>query len=113
MSISIRLVRGDTQPPLLFQIIDRANLQPVNLEPPHMVPKAKFREAGTSATLFTATLTKIPGAEWNGQVRLDWPAGGLDVDDGVYELEAYVESAGAQIQTCYNVIRIRVREDFE
>jgi hypothetical protein len=114
MSISIRLVRGDTQPPLVFQIFDRATNQPVKLENENMIPMAKFREAGTAATLQTIALTKVPGAEYIGLVRLDWPAGALNVPDGVYEIEVYVllNHDGTALQSCYNVIRLRVREDF-
>jgi len=112
MSINIRLVRGDTHPSLMFQIRDRATGKPISLEPEAMIPMAKFREAGTAATLFTATLAKVPGAEHIGQARLDWPAGALDVPEGIYEIEVYVTLGNSQVQTCYNVIRAKVREDF-
>jgi hypothetical protein len=106
---TIKLVSGDDGPPIQFQLSDE-NGAALDVSDALKTVHAKFRKRGTSTVLFTATCTKVAGG-YAGICELAWPAASLDVDAGYYELEFYVDTNGS-IQTCYDVQRIKLRDDF-
>jgi len=106
----ITLVADDTKPDLLIQLTDETSGLPLDVSNPTWTVYFQFRSKGSTTTLFTQTCTKV-GDGSSGQVRMEWPTTGLAVDAGRYEGEVYVDMNG-EIQTVYELINFKVREDF-
>lgn len=106
----IRLVRGDSKPFIILTLTDDITGSPINLSSPSTFVTVKFRQAGTTNVLSTINTTKISGGT-TGQVQFDFSGGVLDVAPGAYEGEVQI-SLDDEIQTVYDVIRFRVRENF-
>lgn len=106
----INLVQGDDRPSIIGQFIDNNTGAPVNIADPTTSAFMKFREQGESTTLQDITLAKLDGG-FTGRFRLDWPPGALDVDDGRYEGEFYINFAG-EVQTVPRWVTFVVREQF-
>lgn len=102
----IKLVANDSLPSLLLQLTDAATGVAIDLS--GKTVKVKFRAQGSATTLFEATCTTVDAAA--GQVRMDWPTDGLDVDEGRYEGEVAIWE-GDDVQTVYELLKFRVRED--
>lgn len=124
MSMRVKLVAGDTRPPVLTQLTDVGGVIPVDGGTVVM----KFREAGSTTILqtitgdllpgtiqedgFTPDLSQYPVAGSGGRVSFTFPDGALDIDPGYYEGEIEVTFADGSIRTVYDRIRFNVREQF-
>lgn len=106
----IRLVRGDTKPFIILTLTDDITRGPIDLSASSTTVVVKFRQAGTSQVLSTISTTKLSGGT-TGQVQFDFSGGVLNVDPGAYEGEVQI-NFGGDLQTVYDVIRFRVRENF-
>ena len=110
MSEKIKLVQGDTRPALVCNLTDDTTGAVIVLTGATVV--LKFRELG--ATTLQAT---VPGSVTdgpNGQVTF-YPASApemLQGEAGDYEGEIEVTFPDGQIQTVYDVLKFRLREDF-
>ena len=105
----IELVSSDTGPQLQFTVTDQLTAAAVNLTSATVV--MKFRAVGSTTTLFTRTCSVTdPGS--NGIDVLAWQTGDLNRAAGDYEGELEVTSADNSIQTVYDTIQFRLREDF-
>jgi hypothetical protein len=110
MAEKIKLVQGDTRPAIVCNITDDTTGAPVVLTGATVV--LKFRAAGD--TTLTAT---VPGSVTdgpNGQVVF-YPASApemLQGEPGDYEGEIEITFSDSQIQTVYDTLRFKVREDF-
>lgn len=106
----IRLVRGDSKPFIILTLTDDITGSPINLSSPSTSVVVKFRQAGTTDVLATISTTKISNGT-TGQVQFDFSGGVLNVEPGAYEGEVQI-NFGGNLQTVYDVIRFRVRENF-
>lgn len=121
-SDTINLVSGDTLPELNFtlrdsntaasgQVLDPDNnntWSPINVT--GATVKLRIRELGSSTIKTTLTCTVTDGA--NGKVATDFPTGTLDTA-GTFEGEIEVTFASGGIQTVFDLIKFKVRSDFD
>jgi hypothetical protein len=110
MTEKIKLVQGDTRPALVCTITDDTTGTAINIT--GATVRLKFRAAG--ATTLTATVTGAVTNGTAGQVAF-YPASAPEMLQGApgdYEGEIEITFADSQIQTIYDTLRFRVREDF-
>ena len=110
MSEKIKLVQGDTRPALVCNITDNTTGTAVNITGATVV--LKFRAAG--ATTLQATVPGTVTSGTSGQVTF-YPSMApamLEGEAGDYEGEIEITFADGQVQTVYDPIKFRVREDF-
>lgn len=109
MTDKIKLVQGDTRPQVQVTITDETTGLAVDITGASVV--LKFRAAGGTTLIDTLTGVIVDGP--NGKAVFVWNPTTLDVDAGEYEGEVQVTfGAGAGIQTVYDVLKFKVREDF-
>jgi len=106
----INLVANDTNPSLIIQITDKTTGGGFNLSPSDREVFLKFREEGSDVSLFEQPTTKQNGG-FSGIVIMDWPTGGLNVPEGIYEGEIFIRTNGS-IHTIYDIVKFNVRADF-
>ena len=109
-SQKIRLVRNDTRPALVCTITDDHTNQPINITGATIL--LKFRQAG--ATTLTATVTGAVTDGPAGEVVF-YPASApemLQGEPGDYEGEIEITFPDSQIQTVFDLLKFRIREDF-
>lgn len=110
MSDVIKLVQGDTLPQIYLTLTNETTGDPINLSGASISVNLKFRAAGSTTTLSTIPCTKTDAV--NGIVSFDFGNGELvGISSGMYEGEVTV-TFGTEIQTVYDLIRFRVREQF-
>jgi hypothetical protein len=110
MTDKIKLVQGDTRPALVCTITDDTTNAPIDITGATVV--LKFRVAG--ATTLTATVTGSVTNGAAGQVVF-YPASAPEMLQGApgdYEGEIEITFSDSQIQTVYDTLRFKVREDF-
>jgi hypothetical protein len=110
MSEKIKLVQNDTRPALVCNLTDNTTELPVNITGATVV--MKFRAAGATTLQATVPGTVTDGV--NGQVTF-YPASAPEMLQGAagdYEGEIEVTFSDTQIQTVYDVLKFRLREDF-
>lgn len=110
MTEKIKLVKDDTRPALVCTLTDQTTEQLINLTGATVV--LKFRAAG--ATELQAT---VPGAVTDGPNGLVvfYPAAApemLSGPAGDYDGEVEITFPDGQIQTVYDLLKFKVREDF-
>jgi hypothetical protein len=110
MSEKIRLVRNDTRPALVCNITDDTTGAAIDIT--SAVVLLKFRATG--ATELTATVAGAVTDGPAGQVAF-YPASAPEMLQGAagdYEGEIEITFADSQIQTVYDLLKFKVREDF-
>lgn len=110
MAEKIKLVQGDTKPALVCAITDDTTGNAINLT--GCTVRLKFRAAG--ATTLTATVVGSITDGPNGQVVF-FPASAPEMLQGApgdYEGEIEITFADTTIQTVYDLLKFKVREDF-
>jgi hypothetical protein len=110
MSEKIRLVRNDTRPALVCNITDDTTGAAINITGATVL--LKFRAAG--AETLTATVTGAVTNGLNGQVAF-YPATAPEMlagEPGDYEGEIEITFADGQIQTVYDLLKFKIRQDF-
>jgi hypothetical protein len=110
MTDKIKLVQGDTRPAIVCTITDETTGDPVNITGATVV--LKFRPTGSTTLQATVTGTVTSGS--TGQVAF-YPASTpamLTGDAGDYEGEIEITFADGQIQTVYDLLKFKIREDF-
>lgn len=126
MSQRIRLVQGDTTPPIVVSIKSESTHLPLDLSDGGTTVFMRFRAAGTTTVLETLTGTKLTGqlmedgtldttvtpAGRGGRVQFDWGSNSLDRDPGNYEGEIEITFGDGSVQTVYELLRFTLREDF-
>lgn len=110
MSEYIKLVKNDTLPLIKLQIKDEITAAPIDLSAIGTAAEVKLRAVNTTLVLSTLTCTIVDGV--NGIIQFDFSGGALDVDPGVYEGEVQLSFAGGGIQTLYDTLKFRVRDEF-
>jgi hypothetical protein len=121
-SETLDLVAGDTLPELTFTLKDSNKaregfeLDPQDPDTWELIDltgctvRLRLRQAGSSTVTTTLTCT-VSDAE-GGECITDFSGGGL-TEAGIFEGELEVTFATGGVQTVYDLIRIRVREDFD
>jgi len=121
-SQTINLVTGDTLPELTLTLRDSSTAASgVTLDPndsstwaPINVSGAtvrlRLRELGSTTVKSTLTCSVTDGSA--GKVATDFPAGTLDTA-GTFEGEIEITFASGGIQTVYDLIKFKVRGDFD
>jgi len=105
----IKLVQGDTRPQIQVTLTDEGTGAVINLTGATCI--MKFRAAGAANVLDTLNGTVTNGT--GGVVVFPWNATTLDVPAGDYEGEISVTFPnGGGLQTVYDVLKFKLREDF-
>ncbi len=121
-SQTLNLVTGDTLPELTFtlkdsqeaasgQVLDTEDSStwaPINVT--GATVRLRIRELGSSTVKSTLTCTVVDGA--NGKVATNFPAGTLDAA-GTFEGELEITFSSGGIQTVYDLVKLKVRSDFD
>ena len=110
MTDKIKLVQGDTRPAIVCTITDETTGSAVNITGATVV--LKFRPVGSTTLQATVTGTVTSGS--TGQVAF-YPASTpamLTGDAGDYEGEIEITFSDGQIQTVYDTLKFKIREDF-
>jgi hypothetical protein len=110
MSDKIKLVQGDTRPALVCTITDETTGGPIGLT--GTTVRLKFRASG--ATTLRGTLIGVVTDGPNGVVQFNWSDDPtiLDGPAGDYEGEIEIIFADETIQTVYDLLKFKLREDF-
>lgn len=106
----IKLVQGDTKPALICNITDDATGVALNITGATVL--LKFRAVGSTTLTATVTGSVINGLA--GQVAF-FPASAPEMllgDAGDYEGEIQITFADSTVQTVYDLLKFKVREDF-
>jgi hypothetical protein len=110
MAEKLKLVQGDTRPAIVCTLTDEITGDPISIG--GATPRLKFRAAGAEALTATLIGTVTDGA--NGGCVF-FPAsqpGMLQVEPGDYEAEIEITFADGQVQTVYDVLKFKVRQEF-
>jgi hypothetical protein len=110
MTEKIRLVRGDTKPAIVCNLTDQNTGLAIAIG--GATVRLKFREAG--ADQLTATVVGVVTDGANGQVVF-YPSSApemLQNSAGDYEGEIEITFQDGTIQTVFDLLKFRVREDF-
>lgn len=110
MTDKIKLVQGDTRPALVCTVSDQTTGAAVDITGATVV--LKFRSMGASTLQAT-----VPGAVTNGPAGevVFYPASApemLQGEFGDYEGEIEVTFPDGQVQTVYDILKFKVREEF-
>jgi len=119
---TLKLVTGDTLPELTFTLRDSQTAAsgktldsndsttwaPIDVSGASV--KLRLRELGSTTVKSTLTCTVTDGS--NGKVATDFPAGTLDTA-GTFEGELEITFSSGGIQTVYDLIKFKVRSDFD
>lgn len=110
MAEKIKLVQGDTKPALVCTITDEVTGAAITLT--GATVRLKFRAVGSSD--LTATVTGSVTDAANGVVAF-FPATApamLQGEAGDYEGEIEITFADSTVQTVYDLLKFKVRQDF-
>lgn len=126
MTEKIKLVRGDTRPQIGVSLKDQDTGQAINVSGGTV--RMLFRPAGTTVLQATVPGVLLVGIDQDdgtvssappydvagagGRVAFLWAPGDLDCDPGDYEAEIEVTFSDGQVQTVYDVLKFKLREDF-
>jgi len=109
MAEKIRLVQGDTAPALTVTLTDTTTGAAINVT--GATVRLKFRAVGSTTLRGTLTGTVTNGAGgvvffWSDEPTI------LDGDAGDYEGEIEITFANTTIQTVYDLLKFKLRQDF-
>lgn len=110
MAEKIKLVQGDTKPAIVCRLTDDTTGLPLGIS--GATVRLKFRAAGATTLAATVTGSVTDGA--NGEVVF-YPASApemLQGDPGDYEGEIEITFADNTVQTVYDLLKFKLREDF-
>ena len=121
-SETLNLVQGDTLPELTFTLKDSntaasgltldpnnsATWSPIDVTGAQV--RLRLRELGSTTVKSTLLCTVSDGT--GGKVITDFPAGTLDTA-GTFEGEIEITFASGGIQTVYDLVKFKVRSDFD
>jgi hypothetical protein len=110
MSEKIRLVRNDTRPAIVCTITDDTTGAAIDIT--LATVRLKFRAAGAETLTATVTGAVTDGAA--GEVAF-YPASAPEMLAGAagdYEGEIEITFADSQIQTVYDLLKFKIRQDF-
>tara|TARA_R110002012_G_scaffold92150_2_gene223927 strand:+ start:904 stop:1236 length:333 start_codon:yes stop_codon:yes gene_type:complete len=109
MAETFKYVQGDTGPQLRITLTDEDTGTATDLSSGTV--KMHFRAAGSTTLLFTKTLT-ITSPPTNGIALVAWSSGELNQDPGTYHGEIEVTRGSGVVETLFDIIKFKIREDF-
>ena len=119
---TINLVQGDTNPQLNFTLRDSKTAASgktldeddsstwAAIDITGYSIELKFRALNSTSVLFTESLGITTAAD--GTCYMIWPANSLDVEAGIYEGELQLTDGNSKVQTVYDKLKFKVREQF-
>ena len=122
---TINLVQGDTKPQLNFTLRDSTTAIVTNpvtildkddsstwiiIDISGVAIELKFRAINSTTVLSTINCSIVSGAA--GTCYMIWPAGVLDVAAGIYEGELQLTMSDGTVQTVYDKLKFKIREQF-
>ena len=119
---TINLVQGDTKPQLNFTLRDSKTaasgkvLDEDDSSTWEVIDitgysiELKFRALNSTSVLFTESLGITTAAD--GTCYMIWPANSLDIEAGIYEGELQLTDGNSRVQTVYDKLKFKVREQF-
>jgi hypothetical protein len=119
---TLKLVTGDTLPELTFTLRDSQTAAPgktldsndsttwAPIDVTGSSVKLRLRELGSTTVKSTLNCTVTSGTE--GKVATNFPTGTLDTA-GTFEGELEITFSSGGIQTVYDLIKLKVRSDFD
>lgn len=110
MADKIKLVQGDTRPAIVCTLTDEVTGAVISIT--GAVPRLKFRAVGATTLTATVVGTVIDGAAGK---CVFYPASAPEMllgDAGDYEGEIEITFSDGQIQTVYDLLKFKIREDF-
>jgi hypothetical protein len=126
MADKIKLVQGDSRPQIKATLTDETTGAVIDIS--GSTVRLRMRAVGSTTILATVLGTLVAGLEnddgsittaapynvpgFGGRVVFIWGANDLNVDAGEYEGEIEVTFADGSIQTVYDLLKFKVREDF-
>jgi hypothetical protein len=126
MAEKIKLVQGDTKPIIVVSLTDETSGSPLDVSA--ATTRLKFRAAGGTTVLATLTGSNIAGklnddgtvnanAPYNvagagGRCQFLWGPTDLNQPAGDYEGEIEITYSDGSIQTVYDLVKFKIREDF-
>ncbi len=129
MADRIALVRNDTRPPVVVQLSDSVTADPIDLTSAAAV-RLKFRAQGADELTATVIGTILPGrvgddgvlstdspydvAGAGGRVVFSWIGApeALEGEAGNYEAEIEITYDDTTVQTVYETLKFKLRDDF-
>lgn len=106
----IRLVRNDTKPQLQLTLIDESTGGPIDLTGASVSFHMASTDPNDTDVLVREAVVPAPTAA-QGVAILVWGEGDLDKDAGQYRAEVQVTFPSGNIQTVYDFLRIRIRDE--
>lgn len=126
MAEKIKLVQGDTRPALVVSLTDQNSGAPLGIN--GATCRLYFRALGDTTVLVALVGVTIPGivladgtlnfnAPYNlsgsgGRVQFNWGSTDLDQEAGDYEGEIEVTFPDGTVQTVYDKLKFKLREQF-
>lgn len=126
MSEKIRLVRNDTKPAIIVSLTDENSGAPIGIN--GATVRMYFRTTGGETILATLVGVLLPGrvlengsvdsaAPYDtpgagGRVQFSWGANDLDREAGDYQGEIEITYPDGSIQTVFDLLKFKIREDF-
>ena len=119
---TINLVQGDTKPQLNFTLRDSKTAASgktldeddsstwAAIDITGYSIELKFRALNSTSVLFTESLGITTAAD--GTCYMIWPANSLDIEAGIYEGELQLTDGNSRVQTVYDKLKFKVREQF-
>lgn len=110
MADKIRLVQGDTRPPLVVTLTDATTGAAINIS--GCTVRLKFREVGAEELRATVVGSVTDGV--SGAVAFDWfsEPTSLTGEPGDYEAEIEITFPDTTIQTVYDTLKFKLRQEF-
>jgi len=109
MAETFKYVQGDTGPQLRLTLTDEDTGTATDLT--SATVKLHFKAAGAASVLYTKTLS-ILSPPTNGIAVVNWTTGQLDYPAGTYQGEIEITRGSGTIETLYDIIKFKIREDF-
>ena len=110
MAEKIKLVQGDTRPSLVTTLTDSTTGAAINITGATVL--LKFRAVGATTLQSTITGSVTNGA--GGVVVFDWSDDPTSLNGaaGDYEGEIQITFSNSTIQTVYDLLKFKLRQDF-
>ena len=109
MAETFKYVQGDTGPQLKLTLTDEDTGTATDLT--SATVKLHFKAAGATTVLFSKTLSIVSPPN-GGVVVVAWAGSELDQTAGTYHGEIEVTRGSGVIETLYDIIKFKIREDF-
>ena len=108
MADKIKLVQGDSRPQIQVTLTDEGTGAVINVT--GATCRMRFKASGSTTVLDTLIATPLNAAL--GQIVFNWNSTTLTQPPGDYEGEIEITFSDASVQTVYEVLKFKLREDF-